>query len=174
MAGRPPIPFDQNIADFLCEELSTSNKATSTILAQLGKTGETVGVTTIYKWLGDNEQFAKDYARSKEEQADFLAEEMLEIADDDSLDVGFTDDGKPFVKGENIQRARLRVDTRKWIAAKLKPKKYGDKISQEITGKDGGPVETTSEVIMRPQVSREEWLAIHGLGTSGRTTTSGD
>ena len=142
-AGRPSIPFNQEIADDLCEQLSTSNKATSTILAEMGKTGDTVGVTTIYKWLRDNEQFAKDYARAKEEQADFLAEEMLEIADDDSLDVGFTDEGKPFVKGENIQRARLRIDTRKWIASKLKPKKYGDKIEQTLQGPCGEALNLT-------------------------------
>jgi hypothetical protein len=32
---------------------------------------------------------------------------------------------------------RLRIDTRKWIASKLKPKKYGDKIEQEIKGEMG-------------------------------------
>lgn len=135
--GRPNIPFNQEIADYLCEQLSTSNKATSTILAELGKSSDTVGVTTIYKWLRANEDFAKDYARSKEEQADFLAEEIIEIADDSSLDVEVSEDGKAVVKGENIQRARLRVDTRKWIASKLKPKKYGDKIEQTLQNPDG-------------------------------------
>lgn len=44
----------------------------------------------------------------------------------------------------------------------------------ELTGKDGGPVETTAEIIMRPQVSREEWLAIHGMGATAGAATSGD
>lgn len=30
--------------------------------------------------------------------------------------------------GDAVQRSKLRVDARKWVAAKLKPKKYGDKI----------------------------------------------
>lgn len=144
-AGRPAIDFNQEIADYLCEQLSCTNKATSTILAELGKTSDTVGVTTIYKWLRDNPEFAKDYERAKGEQADFLAEEIIEIADDDSLDVGFTDEGKPFVKGENIQRARLRIDSRKWIASKLKPKKYGDKIDHTLGNPDGSNL--TLEVV---------------------------
>ena len=46
------------------------------------------------------------------------------------------------VNGEAIQRSRLRVDTRKWILSKMVPKKYGTKVTAEITGADGGPVKT--------------------------------
>jgi len=48
---------------------------------------------------------------------------MLEIADD--------------AEPENAQVVRLRLDTRKWIASKFKPKRYGDKITQEVTGANG-------------------------------------
>jgi hypothetical protein len=44
------------------------------------------------------------------------------------------------VDQEHIGRSRLRVDARKWLASKLKPKKYGEKLSTELTGADGGPV----------------------------------
>ncbi len=44
-----------------------------------------------------------------------------------------------------MQRARLRVDARKWVAAKLLPKKYGERYSAEITGKDGGPIVTKEQ-----------------------------
>jgi hypothetical protein len=40
-----------------------------------------------------------------------------------------------------VARNRLRVDARKWVAAKLLPKKYGDKVQQEVSGPDGGPIE---------------------------------
>jgi len=65
------------------------------------------------------------YARAMYERAALLAEEALEISDDVSGDV---------------QRDRLRVDTRKWFAARLDPKKWGDKLSAEVTGKDGAPL----------------------------------
>ncbi len=37
-------------------------------------------------------------------------------------------------------RVGMRVDTRKWLLSKLLPKKFGDKIEQQITGKDGAPL----------------------------------
>jgi acyl-CoA thioesterase FadM len=39
-----------------------------------------------------------------------------------------------------IARAKLQVDTRKWIMSKMAPKKYGEKIQQELTGPDGKPL----------------------------------
>lgn len=81
--------------------------------------------STIFKWLAENEAFAEQYARAREAQADTLADEILDIADDGSNDYMGEDEK---YNGDAVQRSKLRVDTRKWIAAKLKPKKYGEKI----------------------------------------------
>lgn len=133
------MPFNQEHADILCEAIATSSKSLAYHIKTLRAKDETFPcIVTIYRWLRENEEFANLYARAKEDQADFLADESIEIADDDSLDVGFTEEGKPFVKGENIQRARLRVETRKWLTAKLRPKKYGDFQRNEVSGADGG------------------------------------
>lgn len=43
---------------------------------------------------------------------------------------------------ENWQVVKLRIWARQWRAAKLAPRKYGDKITTELTGKDGGAIET--------------------------------
>ena len=75
-------------------------------------------------------EFAEQYARAREVQAETLADEIVSIADED---------GDP-------QRQRLRVDARKWVASKLKPKRYGDKVTNEHTGADGGPVALTVSV----------------------------
>ena len=72
--------------------------------------------------------------RAREEQADKLFREIIEIADDASGDYVTTSDGKRIVDHENIQRSRLRVDARKWSAARLAPKKYGDHISHDVKG----------------------------------------
>lgn len=69
--------------------------------------------TTVLKWLAEDAEFAGQYARACEARTESLVEEMLEIADDDKLDP---------------QDKRVRVDTRKWLASKLLPKKYGDKV----------------------------------------------
>jgi hypothetical protein len=68
------------------------------------------------------------------EQADKLFREIIEIADDKSGDYITTSDGKRVVDHENIQRSRLRVDARKWAAARLAPKKYGDQMTHDVKG----------------------------------------
>jgi hypothetical protein len=76
--------------------------------------------------------------------AEAFTEEMIEIADDGTNDYveGETVDGKPFIKldKEHVMRSKLRIETRKWISAKLKPKKYGDMVRNEHTGAEGGPI----------------------------------
>lgn len=93
---------------------------------------------TVFSWLRIHQEFLEQYARAKEEAADLLVEEMLEIADETGNDLLLDENGKPTLKANNevINRSRLRVDTRKWVASKLKPKKYGDKLDMTSNGKD--------------------------------------
>ena len=80
---------------------------------------------TVIKWLASEDPkfsgFRAQYTRAREVQAELLADEMVDIAD------SATD-------SQSANAARVRVDTRKWIAAKLLPKKYGDKIEMEHSG----------------------------------------
>ncbi|MGE0630955.1 MAG: terminase small subunit protein [Pseudobdellovibrionaceae bacterium] len=92
--------------------------------------------SNFMRWIDSDEKLREKYARAKEEQADYLAEQLLEIADDGSNDWMLNNDpDNPGYKfnGEHHQRSRLRVDTRKWIASKLKPKKYGEKLELGAT-----------------------------------------
>jgi hypothetical protein len=82
---------------------------------------------TIYKWLGEQPEFSEKYARAREQQADVYSQQIVDIADD--------------AKAEDYNVAKIRIDARKWAASKLAPKKYGDKVRNELTGADGGPVE---------------------------------
>ena len=69
--------------------------------------------STIVKWseLGDSQR--EQYVRAQQRRAEKWAEEIVEIADDAPKD--------------DVNKARLQVDARKWIASKLLPKKYGDR-----------------------------------------------
>lgn len=87
---------------------------------------------TIYRWLSADKEFCNRYTRAREDQADTLADQIIEIADDCSRDTISDDDGER-ANTEWINRSRLRVDARKWIAAKLKPKKYGDAIDHKVS-----------------------------------------
>ena len=88
------------------------------------------GVSTVYRWLSLHDEFRDKYARARDDQADTLADEIIAIADEQHEVVSET--GKVF--DPEVNRDKLRVDARKWIASKLKPKKYGDKTEVEHTG----------------------------------------
>lgn len=123
-AGRPPI-YSEELADAICERLSDGRSLRSICLDE-----DMPGQTTVFKWLASNEEFAKKYARAREAQADAIFDEMLDIADDGTNDY-MGDDEK--YNGDAVARSKLRVDTRKWMASKLAPKKYGDK---QLIGSD--------------------------------------
>jgi hypothetical protein len=93
----------------------------------------------LFEYLKANEEARNRYARAKEEQADLMVEEMISIADDSSNDTILTDKGEAENK-EWVNRSKLRVDTRKWIASKLKPKKYGDKLDVTSDGERIQPI----------------------------------
>lgn len=117
--GGAPEIWSQELADKVCEAIATSQKSLRTICQEDGMPS----VATVLKWLReDKEGFTTQYARAKEEQADLMAEDMLDISDHTD------EDHTPFTGGNVVQRDRLRIETRKWLASKLKPKKYGDKL----------------------------------------------
>lgn len=124
--GRPSMYSDE-LAGTICELIAEGKS-----LVSICKRPDMPGYSTVMRWAEEREDFREAYQQAKQDQADFLAEEMLTIADDASLDIGFTEDGKPFVNGENIQRSKLRVAARQWYASKLRPKKYGDRIRQDV------------------------------------------
>jgi len=101
---------------------------------------------TVYSWLLDDRYaaFLTKYTRARELQSETMIDELNDIADDASNDYMETVDNETGaiigykLNGEHINRSRLRIDTRKWIASKLKPKKYGDKL--ELSGDAEAPV----------------------------------
>lgn len=141
MAGGRPEIYTSDIANTICTEIATSSRSLRTICKQDGMPS----VSTILIWLRDKPEFLTQYTRAKEEQADFLVEEMLDISDDKTNDVISTETGE---SGNSVavSRARLQVETRKWLSSKLKPKKYGEKLDL------GGSVEQ----IIRVKVQGED------------------
>ncbi|MBS7112630.1 MAG: hypothetical protein KH100_15715 [Dysgonomonas mossii] len=104
--------------------------------------------STFFVWLNEDESFSKRYAWAREVQAEALADEILEIADDGSNDFMRIEKGNKVYNVENKEvtnRSRLRVDTRKWLLSKIIPKKYGDKI--DITT-DGEKVSGSIPVVL--------------------------
>ncbi len=141
----PPTKYSQKVADQICERLAEGRS-----LRSICRDADMPGKTAVLRWLARHEDFATLYAHARDAQADALVDEMLDIADDGSNDwmeqrgrdgevTGWKENG------ESLKRSALRLSTRQWIAEKLKPKKYGNKVA--LTDADGGPL--TVNVIQR-------------------------
>lgn len=120
--GRP-LEYTKEMGDYICELVASSGHG---LLKLTQLYSDLPDKMTINRWRHRLPEFRSQYAMAKVEQADILAEECLEIADDSSNDVRIDPEtGFETCNSEFIARARLRVDTRKWLAAKLLPKQYG-------------------------------------------------
>ena len=119
-SGRPS-EYSDEIAGSILARISNGES-----LRQICRSEGFPDHTTVYRWMIQRENFGTAYARARLEQADTLADEIQAIADDESIP---------------SDSRRIRVDARKWIAAKLKPKTYGERVVNEHTGVDGGPIQ---------------------------------
>lgn len=132
--ARPTIYSDE-LADTICERIADGESLRS-ICDDEGFPSK----STVFAWLADNERFRTKYTHAREAQADALFDEMLDIADDgrndwmerknaDGDSVGWQENG------EALRRSDLRIKTRQWMASKLLPKKYGEKLDLNVDGK---------------------------------------
>ena len=87
-------------------------------LKEILKNNKPISRTTFYDWINKDKEKLDIYARACILRADFLFDEILEIADNETRDKS----------NIAVSRDRLKVDTRKWALSKMNPKKYGDKI----------------------------------------------
>jgi len=132
--GGRPSDYTPEIADAICARLANGDS-----LRTICRDDDMPSVVTVFAWIRKHEEFLKQYTRAKEESSDALVEEMMDISDDgknDWMEIRDKDDEIVGwrVNGEAVQRSKLRIDTRKWVASKLKPKKYGDKMDLTSDG----------------------------------------
>ena len=123
--GRP-TDYTKDMADKICEKIS-GGLSLRAICAEPGIPAR----GTVYRWLIENADFQDQYARAREKQADYFAEEIIEIADSAEAE------------SAAVSKAKLQIDARKWAASKIAPKKYGDKTELDVKSSDGS---------MRPSV----------------------
>ncbi|MDU4876072.1 MAG: hypothetical protein E6X67_06660 [Neisseria subflava] len=123
--GRP-TDYTKDMADKICEKIS-GGLSLRAICAEPGMPAR----GTVYRWLIENADFQDQYTRAREKQADYFAEEIIEIADSAEAE------------SAAVSKAKLQIDARKWAASKIAPKKYGDKQEIDVKSSDGS---------MRPSV----------------------
>lgn len=129
-----PSKYTEAIAKKICVLIAEGQS-----LRQISDQDGMPNKATIMRWLATNDAFCDQYAHAKERAAHLMADEILEIADDGSNDwmERISDEGENIgwqLNGEHVQRSKLRIESRKWLMAKLLPKKYGEKQSIEHSG----------------------------------------
>ena len=123
-AGRPS-EYSAAVADYICARLADGETLTAICRTRGLPTRQ-----TVHRWRMRNEAFDDQYMRAREIGMEAMSDDMLAIADDDTLDT--LPDGSP--NHASVGRARLQVDTRKFLLGKLAPRIYGDRVQHEHTG----------------------------------------
>lgn len=134
-AREPPLPIEidwstrpkqytPEVAQMVCERIATSSRSMGTLCREEGMPS----LATLYRWLDSELDFAQKYARARNDQTDFLAEECLEIANTqhpgDKVTTS-TKDGVKITREDMLGHRTLQIETRKWFISKMHPKKYG-------------------------------------------------
>ena len=125
MTGRPST-YTEEMGNLICDKLTEGVS-----LRKLCMQDDFPAASTVYVWLDRFPDFAEKYARAREAATEDMLEDILEIADRDGLDP---------------QEKRVRIDTRKWVMGRLKPKKYGDKQTVDVGNKDGETLKVDGNV----------------------------
>ena len=136
--GRPTL-YTPAIADEICDRLAAGESLRS-ICSDPHMPSDSI----VQLWAGEESEarpeFVGRYARARQRGYERLADELIAISDDPCLF-----DGKP--DNVLVQRARLMSDNRKWLLSKMLPRQFGDKVTQEITGDNGGALITRIELV---------------------------
>jgi len=166
--GRPS-DYSPELAAEICGLLAEGNS-----LRTICERDDMPDKSTVMRWLAKEEYqaFRDQYARARDTWADAMAEEILDISDDGARDTYTDKDGNERTDHEVVARSRLRVDTRKWLMARMAPKKYGDKVTTEVHGKDGGPI-AVEDVSEKDLARRLAFLLTRGARSTGNDDAAG-
>ncbi len=130
--GRPSL-YTQEIADEICTRLATGES-----LRSICQSEHLPSDWTVRQWaIEDRDGFSSRYTQARDIGLDVMADECIQIADDGQNDSYMDDEGRKRTDFDVIARSKLRFDARRWYLSKLAPKRYGERIAQEITNPDG-------------------------------------
>lgn len=125
----PPSHFDCEIFDEICRRIRGGDGLLA-ICRDMAFHRQ-----RFYEWLDISERsdcptcmvgLSDNYTRACIARADAFQEELIDIADDANHDIVTDDNGRTVINWEVVQRSKLKIDTRKWIMGRMKPKKYGE------------------------------------------------
>lgn len=130
--GRPS-KFSQTLADDICARIANGES-----LRNICRDKSMPDKTTVLRWVDDNNDFCDQYARACARREDSFFDDLIEIADSVTADAA------------EVAKARVQIDARKWVLSRMNPKKYGDRVQQEVSGSIGAEVTLIERVIVDP------------------------
>jgi hypothetical protein len=130
--------YSAKIADAICERLSEGEP-----LRSICRDEGMPAWRTVYDWRDANPEFAARIAHARELGEEAIAQDCLQIADTPQVGSKSVSkaSGIEITEADMIEHRRLQIDTRLKLLAKWNPRKWGDKVQQEHTGKDGGAIQ---------------------------------
>ena len=129
--GRPSIPFDPVVAAEVID-IVKQGRGMLAVSRLPGMPGHEV----LWRWMDEDEGFANAYRRARAAQADSLADEVEIMAEAEPRT--YTDDkGVVRVDPGWVAWQRARAESKRWLASKLLPKIYGDRIAVDGDGAVG-------------------------------------
>ena len=130
--GGTPLTYNQELGKEICRKIATSDYGLKRLCAE---NPHWPTRKCILEWRINIQEFGYMYEKAKRDQVETLMDDCLDIADDTSYDtlIRTNKDGSEYevCNSEWINRSRLRIDTRKFLAQKLAPKLYGDRVTEK-------------------------------------------
>ena len=145
--GRPvgrPKKYSQELADLICERMIGGEH-----IVKICQDEEMPSRSTVYRWMDENPEFRTRIARAREGLADHVAWQILEMASKST--------------NETANADRVKLAAWQWHAARLAPKKYGDRQTTELTGANGGPVQVEAKTVNTKDMTPEQREALRAL-----------
>lgn len=140
--GRPSI-YSPALASEICSRIAEGES-----LRSICRDESMPSLASIFLWLSQKPDFSEQYTRAREEQADVHADAIVAIADETPEIEEVVDKHGNVVDlklhSAYVQWQKNRIDARKWVASKLKPKKYGDRV--QVAGDAESPLRVEAEV----------------------------
>ncbi len=128
--GRPS-KYTDDLGQKICELIVQGRS-----LQSIARMDDMPCLATLCNWLNGNQAFLDQYEKARVAQADTLADQIMDLADQEPERHPVTG----AIDGAAVQLQKLRIDARKWVAAKLKPKKYGDRVETTVKGDADNPL----------------------------------
>jgi hypothetical protein len=133
--AKPRVEYSEEMVEKVCDAIASPKSLTAVC-----KNAWAPNKKTFLRWVEKYPTVRAAYEQAIRDREERLFEEVIEIAD----------------SGRDPAKTRVQVDARKWVLARMNPKKYGDRMTNELTGAGGGPIESNMTITFVKSPKRDD------------------